>query len=310
MSGETYSKSKHPTLRRGARGDAVVKMQNRLVEHLKDLDKDRFSDGDFGPATEHQVKRFQRAQKLTVDGIVGRGTWTALLEESAEKVMSPVGKTAKTEDRRQAADQAGSKNGGGPVAERLMRTLKRKGFDFLDDGRAYHLNIIGVRDPSTNINSFDDQVFLIYRDDNGKQHAVEYSITTDPGEYYTRTELLNKAGAAILVPGQYKDAYQLAKHRGKYEALCQLGGEVTVWRDGNKDDQLDRSGSKYTGNFGINIHRGNAAGRTDRVGKYSAGCQVFQNADDFAVLISLVKKSKALRGNDFTYTLLEKADLG
>jgi len=309
MSETAYSKARHPTLRRGARGDAVVRMQNRLVEHLKDLDKDNFADGDFGPATEQQAKRFQRAQNLTVDGIVGRGTWTALLKEPGEKVQSSVGKTAKTEDRQQAQNEAGSKNGGGALATRITRALKRKGYDLLDDGNGYHLNIIGVRDPSTKLNSFDDKIVLIYRDEDGQQHAVECAATTDPGEYYTRTELFNKAGAAILIPGQYKDAYEIDTHNGKYEAICQKLGEVKVWRDGNKDDKLDRSGKVYSGKFGINIHRGNSAGKTNRVGKYSAGCQVFQNVDDFNVMMSMARKSKAIRGNKFSYTLLEKADL-
>ena len=36
-------------------------------------------DGDFGSATEKAVKNFQTAHGLTVDGIVGASTWTAVL---------------------------------------------------------------------------------------------------------------------------------------------------------------------------------------------------------------------------------------
>jgi len=35
-------------------------------------------DGDFGPITERKVKEFQRKNKLYVDGIVGKQTWTKL----------------------------------------------------------------------------------------------------------------------------------------------------------------------------------------------------------------------------------------
>jgi peptidoglycan hydrolase-like protein with peptidoglycan-binding domain len=36
-------------------------------------------DGDFGPKTLDAVKKFQRSKQLIDDGIVGRGTWAALL---------------------------------------------------------------------------------------------------------------------------------------------------------------------------------------------------------------------------------------
>ena len=309
MSGESYSSRNHPTLRRGARGDRVVKLQQRLTTHHKDLNKNTFVDGIFGPGTEREVRRFQRDNRLSVDGVVGRNTWTALLRDPQERVASPTGSTARSEDRKEAADAASPRAGGSALADRVKRALERKGFTFNDDGKSYHLNIVGVRSPSNAINSFDDKVILVYRDQNGKLCANEYPITTDPGEYYTQQKLLNKAGAAILVPGQYRDVYKLGKHRGKYEAMVQTGGKVRVWRDGNKDDKLDRSGEIREGWYGINIHRAGATGTTQKVGRYSAGCQVFQNADDFALFISLANKSSGIRGNKFTYTLLEEADL-
>lgn len=60
----------HPVLRRGSKGEAVKDLQKRL--HGLDVD------GDFGPATEAAVKRFQSAHKLEVNGIVGPQTWAAL----------------------------------------------------------------------------------------------------------------------------------------------------------------------------------------------------------------------------------------
>jgi peptidoglycan hydrolase-like protein with peptidoglycan-binding domain len=37
-------------------------------------------DGIFGPRTEQRVRRFQGNEGLAVDGIVGKNTWTALLD--------------------------------------------------------------------------------------------------------------------------------------------------------------------------------------------------------------------------------------
>lgn len=306
----SYNKRDHPTLRRGSKGDAVARCQKRLVKYNKSLNEAMFVDGIFGPGTDREVRDFQKKQNLGVDGIVGQNTWTALLKEPGEKVASPVGETARTEDRAQARDQANPRtSGGGELANKVMRALERKGYKFNDDGKNYHLNIVGVRNPSTALNSFDDRVILVYRDDSGQMQAVEYPVTTDPGQYYTQVEFLNKDGAAILCPGQYTDVYKLGKHRGAYDALTQSGGKVTVWRDKNRDDKLDRTGQKHTGWYGINIHRAGQSGTTTRVGKYSAGCQVFANADNFATFISMVKKSVGIRGNQFTYTLLEEADL-
>lgn len=62
-------------IRRGDRGDDVVKLQTALVRAGYDPGK---IDGVFGPKTEEAVKRFQRAMSLTVDGIVGSRTWAAL----------------------------------------------------------------------------------------------------------------------------------------------------------------------------------------------------------------------------------------
>jgi hypothetical protein len=297
-----------PVLRRGVRGDAVAQLQKRLCAHFTDLDPESFVDADFGPVTEFQVRRFQRERRLAVDGVVGRNTWAALLVEPGPPVRSPVGRTASSADRREAR-AAGTGGAGGARAEQVKRALRRKGHEVPDDGKAYHLTIVGVRGPSTAIDSFDDSMVIIYRDESGREANEDVPITTDPGAYYTRTKLLNKDGAAILVPGQYRNVYRIARHLDKYEALCQRGGKVRVWRDANMDDRLDRAGKVYEGWYGINIHRARATGTTEKVGRYSAGCQVFQRADDFNQLMSLAKKSKALRGNQFTYTLIEEADL-
>lgn len=297
-----------PVLRRGARGDAVITLQRRLCIHFQDLDDSRFVDGAFGPATEFQVRRLQRRDKLSVDGVVGRNTWTALLSQPAERVPSPAGRTARTPDRTAARTSNDRAGGGGALAERVFRTLRRKNYAVHDEG-AFDLNLVGVRSTSSRFDHFDDRLVLVYRDDSGKQVAAEYPITTDPGSYYTQTRLLNEAGVAILIPGQYRDTYLLGKHQGRYEALVQRGGKVKIWRDPSRTDELNRSGRVYEGWFGINIHRARTSGTTARVGSHSAGCQVFQRADDFAFVISLAKKSAAIRANRFTYTLLEEADL-
>jgi len=63
-----------PTIRRGARGTHVEHLQRLLCAagHTISID------GDFGPATERAVERFQVCRGLYADGIVGAMTWAAL----------------------------------------------------------------------------------------------------------------------------------------------------------------------------------------------------------------------------------------
>jgi len=112
-------------------------------------------------------------------------------------------------------------------------------------------------------------------------------------------------GTAILAQGQYVNAYQIGMHQGKYKALVQMA-PVTIMRDYDRNARLDfLNGRKDTGIFGINIHRAMAKGKTKVIDKFSAGCQVFQNASDFNEFMSMCDNHSSLYGNRFTYTLLD-----
>lgn len=65
-----------PNIRRGAKGDLTRILQERLA--AKGFAPTGGIDGIFGAGTEQAVRQFQRYNKLTVDGIVGRETWKAL----------------------------------------------------------------------------------------------------------------------------------------------------------------------------------------------------------------------------------------
>jgi len=67
------------TLRKGSHGSDVVLLQKKLLALGYDLGMSGV-DGKFGNLTRYAVKCFQNDKKLTVDGIVGRQTWRALLE--------------------------------------------------------------------------------------------------------------------------------------------------------------------------------------------------------------------------------------
>lgn len=67
-----------PELTRGSKGIAVKMLQYNLRLRQYNVGSAGI-DGDFGPDTENAVRLFQKNHKLSVDGIVGINTWTALL---------------------------------------------------------------------------------------------------------------------------------------------------------------------------------------------------------------------------------------
>jgi hypothetical protein len=186
--------------------------------------------------------------------------------------------------------------------EKIRAIIKHKGYRLYT--RPYELNIVGLRSKSTVPNRFDDEIHVFY-----KTHAYhwEYHVfkaTTDPGTFWLRNPI-QPQGTAILADGQYEDAYELGLHKGEYLALVQRK-PVTIFRDYNRDAVLDfLNGKKYTGYFGIDIHRANKTGDTKTVDKNSAGCQVFENAEEFYFFLTLCEKHRKLYGNSFTYSLID-----
>lgn len=67
-----------PTLYRSCKGTVVKLLQQRLIG-LGYSCGSSGADGDFGSGTEAGVVKFQRAAKLSADGIAGPNTWTKLL---------------------------------------------------------------------------------------------------------------------------------------------------------------------------------------------------------------------------------------
>ena len=194
------------------------------------------------------------------------------------------------------------------VADRFRTLFQSRGFAFFDGGKAYNLNIIGIRSPVSDANDFDDRLVAIYRTDTLEWVVDEFVITTDPGKKYLRRPI-NVKGAAILCPGQYRGVYEIAKHRGQYDALCQRGGIVKVWRDNNRDDVLDHDVDVDDGWFGINIHRAHPVRDLESVNGYSAGCQVFASPSQFRDFMQLAKRSAHTFGNSFSYTLIDLVEI-
>ena len=80
--GETPQTAALPTLRRGAKGENVTRMQQALEATGFPLPKYGI-DGSFGRETLSALKAFQKANGLAADGICGPKTW-AVLQKGSE----------------------------------------------------------------------------------------------------------------------------------------------------------------------------------------------------------------------------------
>ena len=198
------------------------------------------------------------------------------------------------------------------IAEEVGRVMDKKHYDFFENGK-FNVNIIGIRSSEKSSNTFNDTMLLIYKNKKSEWEVISSVVTTDPGEKYL-VEPINNKGTAILVPGQYKKVYKIDIHAASnkkfaHEALCQRGATLRVYRDNDRDRMHDHDPESIDeGWFGVNIHRAKASGETSYIGAYSAGCQVFKNATDFKTFMDVVRRSRDLYGNSFTYTLLEEKD--
>jgi len=262
------------TIRRGSKGADVRRCQKILVEDGYDVS----IDGDFGYGTEVAVKDFQKKSGLTADGIVGTNTWNALFTvESAFTPQEPL--------------------------PPILQKAKDEGYEIWNE--PYRLWLFGLRSKDSQANSFNDTLGCYYYSPEGGWVSYFWPGTTDPGTYWLENPS-RVAGTAILVEEQYLDTWTIDLHAGKYEALCQRAGEVSVYRDGNKDNVLDENPDTITtGYFGINIHK--AGSDSTQVDKWSAGCQVFKRLADFNKMMKLAHMQQDNTGlKTFSYTLMRE----
>jgi hypothetical protein len=163
--------------------------------------------------------------------------------------------------------------------------------------------LLGVRSSEDEPNRFDDKIYLF----KGEQFVDVTSCTTNPGTTVLRNySKFNAKGAAVVVADQwYYGVWRKGKHQGKITALIQIGAQIKVWRDGDKDDQSEESLVQQEGFFGINFHPNtydiNAKSTGSLVNGWSAGCQVVNNMEKYRKFINLIPSATSI-----TYCLLNE----
>lgn len=201
----------------------------------------------------------------------------------------------------------------------LIRSIAMSTYGMKEVTTAYYPNMIGIRNNTVReYGRFDDWLLVYYYGEDGSLWYKIYGMhtpilridgtgedfTTDPGLYYAKNPI-NKSGVGILCEGFYEGVWVLGKHKGKYPAFLQLGNEVRVYRDNNRDSYMDLDKARVMrGYFGCNLHHANdTSGLVDR---WSAMCQVLRYSTQLEEILSLARKSKESR---FNYTLIKLTDI-
>jgi len=174
--------------------------------------------------------------------------------------------------------------------EELQVEFKKLNYAWFD------FQIIGVRNKNNVSNKFIDTMYIV-----SNNKLYQFSCTTRPGLYWLKN-FLNKKGTAVLKCGQYIKSFKLGLHQGKYLALVQAK-PLPVYRDNNKNEFAEEIGSLDIGFFGINIHKASNFLKSILIDKWSAGCQVLNNPDEFEYFMNLCIESEQ---SYFTYTLLKE----
>ncbi len=116
------SAAAYTTIRPGAKGEEVTKLQQALLEEGYSL----VVDGKYGRETRRVVMQFQRAKGLRVDGIAGNETLSRLYGGKTPRVDA-----APVTSEKYATLRQGMR---GAAVQTLQEALNRRGFDLKTDG--------------------------------------------------------------------------------------------------------------------------------------------------------------------------------
>jgi len=107
-----------------------------------------------------------------------------------------------------------------------------------------------------------------------KELLLCMKCSTKAGKFYVNNPITfgGITGTAVLKEGFYKDSHTvIGNYRfGIYDYELLQTNSVDYYRDGNRDDKIDR-GKIYNGLVGINVH---TSGLRNIVDNWSAGCLV------------------------------------
>lgn len=195
---------------------------------------------------------------------------------------------------------------------KVLEAYKKKGYKFYTRGN-FNVNLFGIRMDNVLDNKFSDFLGIAYYV-NDRATLIVIPATTCPGLYGGHAAMNPRpGGVAIIKPGQYIGSHQfIDSYTGwlKYPYFQQVG-KLTIWRDGDKDTEIDPTNEQFSEGDGINIHMMSndevIESKNAIVNNWSEGCNGAVKKE-FKKLFAAVRECVTRYGFNFTYTLFEKAD--
>lgn len=181
----------------------------------------------------------------------------------------------------------------------------------------YCVNIIGIEGLNPNFtlnnnaaNDFNDLFLIIGINKNNNFRYFQKSVgTTEPGSFYTYNPMNPNGAARVTINTKHEKIWQIGYHgkgSNRHKALVQIGNEICVTRDANKD--FSRKNDKVMcGYYGINFHHGYNM-PANNIGRASAGCQVIRSSKEHAAAMKIIETDYYFRQNKkhrFSYIILD-----
>jgi hypothetical protein len=127
-----------------------------------------------------------------------------------------------------------------------------------------------------------------------------YKGTTEAGKYYTDHPLNPQGAAHVKLDCFHKDIWVLGTHRNQPNCLVQIGGEITITRDLDRDGTRKGDSNEVSGYFGINFH--SAFDDQGTIDRWSAGCCVVPKIKEKDAMVNHLKKAT---NKKISYILLD-----
>lgn len=184
-----------------------------------------------------------------------------------------------------------------PLSDHEVKDLfKAHGYPLDPDA----ITVFAIRNEKWVVDKFNDVLGICYP--GGKVLAA--TGTTLPGKHWLTVDDGHPDGVFILRPDFYPDCFIKRKHNGQYDALCQAGpGIFKGFRDKDMDGRFDILPVLWDNVTGLNYHTTRWERNPHRVvGKFGAGCQVVEVAQEYDKQMAVVYASTQTH---FSYALFQ-----